>query len=140
MRILESYYKRRRMAKTTPWNKIKKEYLDGVAPKELAEKYEVDINKLYNKIDNDAWAKEKTEINGNIRNDVQEKIKELTNLALDTLKNVINDPEAKHTDKVSASKALLDVSGLKSVKQEVSGIQGTRVVINREAVLVESNN
>jgi uncharacterized protein YjcR len=128
------------MAKTTPWNKIKKEYLDGVTPKELAEKYEVDINKLYNKIDNDAWAKEKTEINGNIRNDVQEKIKELTNLALDTLKNVINDPEAKHTDKVSASKALLDVSGLKSVKQEVSGIQGTSVVINREAVLVESNN
>ena len=27
------------MAKTTPWNKIKADYLNGVTPKELAEKY-----------------------------------------------------------------------------------------------------
>ena len=128
------------MAKTTPWNKIKKEYLDGATPKEIAEKHKIDINKLYKKIENDKWASELREIKGKIGNDVQEKIKELTNLALDTLKNVINDPEAKHTDKVSASKALLDVSGLKAQKIEASGIQGTSVVINREAVLVESNN
>lgn len=128
------------MAKTTPWNKIKKEYLDGVAPKELAEKYQIDINKLYNKIDNDSWAKDKTEINGNVRKDVQERIKELTNLALETLCNVINDPESDNRDKVSASKALLDVSGLKSLKQEVTGVNGMSVIINREAVHVESNN
>lgn len=128
------------MAKTTPWNKIKKEYLDGVAPKELAEKYQLDINKLYNKIDNDSWAKDKTEINGNVRKDVQERIKELTNLALETLCNVINDPESDNRDKVSASKALLDVSGLKSIKQDVTGVNGMSVIINREAVHVESNN
>lgn len=104
------------MAKTTPWNKIKADYLNGVTPKELAEKYKIDITKIYNKIDNDSWAKEKTEINGNIRNDVQARIKELTNLALDTLSNVINDPESDNKDKVSASKALLDVSGLKAMK------------------------
>lgn len=107
------------MAKTTPWNKIKKEYLSGVAPKELAVKYKIDINKIYNKIDNDSWAKEKTEINGNIRNDVQERIKNLTNLALQALESVINDPECKHTDKVAASRALLDVSGLKTQKHEL---------------------
>lgn len=128
------------MAKTTPWNKIKKEYLDGVAPKELAEKYQLDINKLYNKIDNDSWAKDKTEINGNVRKDVQERIKELTNLALETLCNVINDPESDNRDKVSASKALLDVSGLKSIKQDVTGVNGMSVIINREAVHVESNS
>lgn len=128
------------MAKTTPWNKIKKEYLDGVTPKELAEKYQLDINKLYNKIDNDSWAKSKTEINENVRNDVQARIKELTNLALETLCNVINDPESDNRDKVSASKALLDVSGLKSLKQEVTGVNGMSVIINREAVHVESNN
>jgi uncharacterized protein YjcR len=128
------------MAKTTPWNKIKKEYLDGVPVKELAIKYKIKARSISDKAYEEDWKEEKTRIAENIRDDVQEKIKELTNLALDTLKNVINDPEAKHTDKVSASKALLDVSGLKSVKQEVSGIQGTSVVINREAVLVESNN
>jgi uncharacterized protein YjcR len=128
------------MAKTTPWNKIKKEYLDGVAPKELAIKYKIPAKSIHEKSSKENWTEEKASISKNLQVDVQEKIKELTNLALDTLKNVINDPEAKHTDKVSASKALLDVSGLKSVKQEVSGIQGTSVVINREAVLVESNN
>ena len=107
------------MAKTTPWAKIKADYLNGGTPKELAEKYKISIEKLYNKIDNDSWAKEKTEINGNIRNDVQERIKRLTNKALDALESVINDPECKHADKVSASRALLDVSGLKTQKHEL---------------------
>ena len=128
------------MAKTTPWNKIKKEYLDGVAPKELAIKYKIPAKSIHEKSSKENWTEEKASISKNLQVDVQEKIKELTNLALDTLKNVINDPEAKHTDKVSASKALLDVSGLKSVKQEVSGISPTSVIINREAVLVESDN
>lgn len=128
------------MAKTTPWNKIKKEYLDGVPVKELAIKYKIKARSISDKAYEEDWKEEKTRIAENIRDDVQSRIKELTNLALDTLKNVINDPEAKPSDKVSASKALLDVSGLKSVKQEVTGIQGTSVVINREAVLVESNN
>lgn len=128
------------MAKTTPWNKIKADYLNGVTPKELAEKYKIDINKLYYKIDNDSWAKEKTKINENIRNDVQERIKELTNLALETLCEVIKAGDSKYQDKVSASKAILDVSGLKSLKQEVTGVSGMNVIINREAVHVESNN
>ena len=128
------------MAKATPWNKIKADYLNGVTPKELAEKYKISIDKLYNKIDNDSWAKAKTEINENIRNDVQERIKELTNLALETLCEVIKAGDSKYQDKVSASKAILDVSGLKSLKQEVTGIDGVSVVINREAVHIESNN
>lgn len=128
------------MAKATPWNKIKADYLNGVTPKELSEKYKIDITKLYNKIDNDSWAKAKTEINENIRNDVQERIKELTNLALETLCDVIKAGDSKYQDKVSASKAILDVSGLKSLKQEVTGIDGVSVVINREAVHIESNN
>ena len=128
------------MAKTTPWNKIKVDYLNGVTPKELAEKYKIDINKLYYKIDNDSWAKEKTKINENIRNDVQERIKELTDLALETLCEVIKAGDSKYQDKVSASKAILDVSGLKSLKQEIEGIGGMNVIINREAVHVESNN
>ena len=128
------------MAKATPWNKIKADYLNGVTPKELAEKYKIDINKLYYKIDNDSWAKEKTKINENIRNDVQERIKELTDLALETLCEVIKAGDSKYQDKVSASKAILDVSGLKSLKQEVTGVSGMNVIINREAVHVESNN
>ena len=86
------------MAKATPWNKIIADYLNGVTPKELSEKYKIEITKLYYKIDNDSWAKEKTKINENIRNDVQEQIKELTNLALNALKGVLVDVEAKNAD------------------------------------------
>jgi replicative superfamily II helicase len=125
------------MAKGVPWNNIKADYLNGVTPKELAEKYKIDINKLYKKIENDKWAVELREIKGKIGNDVQERIKELTNLALETLCEVINDPETSSRDKVSASKAILDVSGLKTLKQEVSGVGGYSVIINREAVEVE---
>jgi hypothetical protein len=128
------------MAKTTPWNKIKADYLNGVTPKELAEKHKIDINKLYKKIENDKWAVELREIKGKIGNDVQERIKELTNLALETLCEVIKAGDSKYQDKVSASKAILDVSGLKSLKQEIEGIGGMNVIINREAVHVESNN
>ena len=128
------------MAKATAWNKIKADYLNGVTPKELAEKYKMDVEKVYKKIENDKWASELREIKGKIGNDVQEKIKNLTNLALDTLCKVINDPESDNKDKVSASKAILDVSGLKSLKQEVSGVSGVSVIVNRQAVQVESNN
>lgn len=128
------------MAKIIEWNKIKKDYLNGVTPKELAEKHKVDIEKVYKKIENEKWAAELREIKANIGNEVQERIKELTNLALETLCNVINDPESKSMDKVSASKAILDVSGLKSIKQDVTGVSGMSVIINREAVHVESSN
>lgn len=128
------------MAKTTPWNKIKKEYLDGVPPKELAIKYKIKARSISDKAYEEDWKEEKTRIAENIRDDVQSRIKELTNLALDTLSNVIKDPESKPADKVSASKALLDVSGLKAQKIEASGMQGTNVIINREAVLIESDN
>lgn len=128
------------MAKTTPWNEIKADYLNGVTPKELAEKYKITAKQIHDKAFRDSWVAEKTSISEKTRESVQNRIKELTDLALETLCNVINDPESDNKDKVSASKAILDVSGLKSLKQEVSGISGVSVVINREAVHVESNN
>lgn len=128
------------MAKTTPWNKIKADYLNGVTPKELAEKYKITAKQIHDKAFRDSWVAEKTSISEKTRESVQNRIKELTDLALETLCSVINDPESDNKDKVAASKAILDVSGLKSLKQEVSGISGVSVVINREAVNVESNN
>ena len=128
------------MAKTTPWNKIKADYLNGVTPKELAGKYKITAKSIHEKASKENWVDEKASISKNLQEDVQERIKELTNLALETLCEVIQDPESKKQDKVSASKAILDVSGLKSLKQEVSGVSIPSVIINRESVLVESNN
>jgi hypothetical protein len=107
------------MAKTTPWNKIKKEYLDGVPVKEIAEKYKIKPRSISDKAYDEDWKEEKARIAENVRYDVEERIKNLTNLALQALESVINDPECKHADKVSASRALLDVSGLKTQKHEL---------------------
>lgn len=125
---------------TTPWHKIKAEYLQGVTPKDLAQKYKVSGKTIREKASKEGWVAEKTMICNNVQQDVQSRIKGLTNLALDTLVEVINDNETEKNVKVSACKAILDISGLKSLKQDISGIEGVSVVINREAVQVESNN
>lgn len=128
------------MKQTTPWHEIKAEYLQGVTPKELAEKYKISGKTIREKASKEGWVEAKTTICNNLQQDIQERIKGLTNVALDALCEVINDPECKNTDKVSAARAILDISGLKSLKQDISGIEGVSVVINREAVQVESNN
>ena len=128
------------MSKVTPWNKIKADYLNGVTPKELASKYKITAKSIHEKASKENWVDEKASISKNVQESVQERIKELTNVALETLYNVINNVEAKDADRISASRAILDVSGLKSLKQEVTGVSGMSVIINREAVQVESNN
>lgn len=127
--------------KTTPWNKIKAEYLQGVTPKQLAEKYKVKAQAIYDKANRDNWIEEKSRIAEKTLEITQERIAGLTNLALDTLCEVINDSECKKDTKVQAAKALLDISGLKNSKQVIEGIEsGVNVIINRQAVQVESNN
>ena len=125
---------------TTPWHRIKAEYLQGVTPKDLAQKYKISGKTIREKASKEGWVAEKTMICNNVQQDVQSRIKGLTNLALDTLVEVINDIETEKNVKVSACKAILDISGLKSLKQDITGIEGLSVVINREAVQVESNN
>ena len=122
------------------WNKIKREYLEGVTPKELAEKYKITAKSIHEKASKEGWVDEKASIVKNMQEDVQTRIKDLTNLALDTLETVIKDYETENNVKVQACRTLLDISGLKSIKQEVTGVTAANVIINREAVQVESNN
>lgn len=119
--------------KTTPWNKIKAEYLQGVTPKDLAQKYKISGKTIREKASKEGWVEEKTTICNNLQQDIQNRIKEMTNVALEALCDVINDPECKNTDKVSAARAILDVSGLKSFKQEVSGVKGINIVVADES-------
>lgn len=128
------------MKKLTPWNKIKAEYLQGVTPKELAVKYKITAKCIHEKASKESWVAEKESISKNLQADVQERIKDLTNLALEALCEVIKSASSEDRDKVSACRAILDVSGLKSLKQDIKGIDGVSVVINREAVQVESPN
>lgn len=108
------------MAKTTPWTKIKAEYLQGATPKELAKKYSLTSQQISNKVKRDKWKIEKDLISHKTTKNVQDKIQALSNNALEVLSEVMNNPETENKDKVSAARAILDVSGLKSVKQEIT--------------------
>lgn len=116
---------------TTPWNKIKAEYLQGGTPKELAQKYNITAKQVSDKASKEKWVNEKALICENILENTKNKISNLTNLALEALETVINDPYCKNADKVSASKAILDISGLKSSKQEITGANGEPFAIKK---------
>jgi uncharacterized protein (UPF0147 family) len=131
--------------KTTAWNEIKAEYLQGVTPKELSLKYKIPAKTIHEKASKESWVDEKASINASICKNVQEvtqeRIQNLTNDALDTLCEVVNDKKCEKNVRVQAAKAILDISGLKNSKQVIEGIEGgVNVVINREAVSVESLN
>ena len=107
------------MAKTTPWTKIKAEYLQGATPKELAKKYKLTPQQVSNKVKREKWKLKKDQISHKTAENIQTKIESLSNNALDVLCDIMNHPDSEDKDKVSAARAILDVSGLKSVKQEI---------------------
>jgi len=125
------------MAKTTPWTEIKAEYLKGVPPKELAEKYKIKAERIHTKANKDGWTAEKNSIYENLRDETTEYIKKLTQKALKTLETIITDDEAEDKDRVAASRAVLDVSGLKSSKQEITGKDGAPLAVQKEYILPE---
>ena len=105
----------------TQWNKIKIEYLEGTPPKEIAKKYKIKAKAIHEKASRENWTKEKTSIYKNLQEATENKIKNLTNKALNTLEDVLEDPEAGTQNKINAAKAVLDISGLKTQKNELSG-------------------
>lgn len=123
------------MAKTTPWLKIKAEYLKGVTPKELALKYKLKAKTIHDKAFKEKWSEEKAIISVNIRENAEDEINRLTAKALSALEEVLDDETAKNSDIVSAARAILDISGLKTVEQKLTGnIQTTPPVINIQPV------
>ena len=55
------------MSKRTPWVEIKSEYLLGVTPKELAEKYGLDPKAIHEKASKENWTEEKARICKNLQ-------------------------------------------------------------------------
>lgn len=125
------------MAKMTPWLQVKADYLAGVTAKELAEKYKIKAKAITEKASKENWVDEKSRIFNNLQFDVEDYIKKLSKKALKQLEEVIDDKEADYKDKVSASRAILDVSGLKSSKQEITGKDGAPLTVQKEYILPE---
>ena len=105
---------------TTPWNKIKAEYLQGVAPKELAKKYNLSPNTIHTKFCQDGTTKKLKELTSNLSEEIRDKIDKATTLAIRRLTEMLESTETKDADLVAATRAILDVSGLKSQKVEAT--------------------
>lgn len=114
--------------KATPWLKIKAEYLQGATPKELAENYKIKAKTISDKANRENWVSEKAEIIEKTRESIQDKIQTYSNEAIEVLRGVMNGYETENKDKVSAAKAILDLSGLKTSKQEITGANGAPLV------------
>ena len=117
--------------KPTPWNKIKKEYLEGATPKELALKYKIPVKTLHNKSSDENWTGVKKNISEKVEQTVQERIVGLTTKALKVLEEVL-DKSDDDKDRISAARAVIDVSGLKSSNLNLDA--PTQVVITRQPV------
>ena len=133
--------KKTKSVKDYPWFDIKTDYLNGVEPKAIAEKYQFEsISTLYNAIDNRGWNKEKTEIHENIRNDVENAIREGANESIKYLREVVNNPEEKTLDRISAAKGLLSVSGLEKSEKKITGNIGLEKIFITPDEAKETNN
>ena len=116
------------MAKTTPWNKIKAEYLKGSSPKELAQKYSLKPKAISNKATIEKWAGQRKQIKANVSKNIEEEINDGAKEAINLLRQVVNSLDEETKDRISAAKGLLDVSGLKTQKHEVES-KGINIVV-----------
>ena len=118
------------MTKRKPihWLEIKTEYLKGCSPKELAEKYDIPAKTIHEKASKESWVDEKASISKNVQEKVTEQIERITSLALSRLEDVLSDDDVRTSDLVQAIGKAIDVSGLKSSKQEITGKDGSALI------------
>lgn len=120
--------RKKRHKSNIPWLEVQQAYFHGITPQGIAEQYKeygLSEKAISDKANKEGWVKEKenikAKISENVRAGITDKVERLTNKALEALEEVIDSPECSNKDKVSAARAILDISGLKTSKQEISG-------------------
>lgn len=114
--------------KATPWVKIKAEYLQGATPKELAEKYNLTAKQISDKANRNEWVEEKSKIQEKVRENAESQVERITNLTLKRLEDVLMLEYIKTGDLIAAIGKGIEISGLKSSKQEITGANGAPLV------------
>lgn len=114
--------------KVTPWVQIKAEYLQGAFPKELAAKYNITAKQISDKANKEKWVAAKAEICEKVREKAESQLDRITNLALERLEEVLTMDLIKTNDLIAAIGKAIEISGLKSSKQEITGKDGAPLV------------
>lgn len=116
------------------WQLIKKEYILGKTPRELAKKHKVTAQCISNRASDEQWRVERVKKEEEIANEFENQIQELTTLALTELSKILMDEGASYKDKNAAIKTVMDISGLKKESKDVKLSDGVEVVINMNPV------
>lgn len=123
------------MAKKTDWTSIQIEYEQGAKPEELGKKYGMTAKQISDKAYRNHWIKP-CEINAKAieksRKNYNNKIDRLIDKAFVVTEGILDNPDAKDSDKLTAVKCVIDISGLKKEKQEVTNTTPQIVVANAE--------
>lgn len=100
----------------TPKNKIKAEYLQGATPKELAEKYNLDVKTISNWAYDEKWTRKKKEISEKLEEKVQKELELITELGIARLKGLLCSQLIKDNDLISAIRLGFDTTLLNKNK------------------------
>lgn len=128
------------MSKRTPWIQIKSEYLLGVAPKEIAEKYGIEAKAIHEKASKENWPDEKARISKNLQVSTQDQIQRITLLALRRLEDILTEDMIKTSDLVNAIGKAFDISGLKTENKNIKGDAKNPVMVQKVFVTPDEYN
>jgi len=97
-------------------NKLKKDYLSGIKPAALADKYEIPESSIYNWIARNDLTNKKEKLEQKtedaISNDIQDKIKKSSDKVVDKLLSIIEN-STNESNIIKACDSILNISGLK---------------------------
>lgn len=123
------------------WAKIKKEYIEGATPSELAKKYNTTSGAIRSKAHRENWQKSREDLSNAVQQTVTNRITSLTSKALDTCEGVMDDPNASYKDKLTAAGLAISISGLKKDKQEITTNQpAVNLTINKADIKEIAND
>lgn len=107
------------------WTSIQIEYEQGTKPKQLGEKYGLTSKQIRDKASQNGWKQLKDEQNSakldKSRQKRQKDIDRITIKALKVVEEVLDDEEAKKSDKLKAADLAFKVGGLNEQNVNVNG-------------------
>ena len=118
------------------WGLIKKQYISGKTPRELSEMHGITAQQISNRVSKEKWIVEKSKKDEDLASKYTSHIEACLELGFNEMQAILKDNNAKDSDKVSAFKAILDVSGLKkeTLKNELSTDKNIQLIINRTPI------
>ena len=96
------------------WLEVQKDYNLGIAPRELAIKYNIPDIQLKRHIANNKWGDKKKSFQAKIIDSQAERIKRLTDKALNRIEQKLDAQMIKDNDLATFARLVIDISGLKS--------------------------